>query len=136
MLHGQLHVMFGGYWGYNVTKYEGIANLWAGSNVLLCAKFLWRQGFVRCPETCSDDTPASECKCSCPAEIRNGMSAPEILDKTGIYRVLGSMTANNMEEDVLAQYVPETARRRFSPASAPIVPRNGLQRLLPGPGHR
>ena len=41
-LHGQLHVMFGGYWGYD-SKWDPVEAIWAGSNVLLCAKFLWRQ---------------------------------------------------------------------------------------------
>ena len=39
------------------------------SFLLLMSKFLWRQGYVRCPEYCSPDAPEAECVCSCPSDI-------------------------------------------------------------------
>ena len=32
------------------------------SDILLSSKFLWRQGVIRCPEYCSDDTPQENCE--------------------------------------------------------------------------
>ena len=47
------------------------------------AEFLWRQGYVRCPDSCSADTPKEACVCSCPADIRRGRSASDLLAITG-----------------------------------------------------
>ena len=42
---------------------------------MLASKWLWRQGYIRCPETCSDDTPMSDCVCSCPSELTDRFSS-------------------------------------------------------------
>jgi hypothetical protein len=97
-LHGPVHSMIGGHWGAkhnwkSVGAHEGIgANL-----MLLLAKVLWREGFARTPEVCSQDTPPSECMPSCPASIvtPNGEEmtpalAESILTKVKQTRVLTS----------------------------------------------
>jgi len=73
-LHGPIHIMIGGQWGYdtayNVSKAVDSVDLTQMSDAfLLGAKYLWRQGYLRCPETCSDDTPAEDCVCSCPSDL-------------------------------------------------------------------
>ena len=88
-LHGPVHVMIGGQWfadpDYNVTWTQG-------GNYLLASKWLWRQGYVRCPEVCSSDTPSSACVCSCPDEVTAGFaSAYDFLDKTGIVNMTNGM---------------------------------------------
>jgi hypothetical protein len=71
--------------------------------MLLLAKVLWREGFARTPELCSQDTPASECVPSCPASIvtPNGEDmtpalAESILAKVKPTRVLISVLINGL----------------------------------------
>ena len=53
----------------NITSQAG--GMGNGSqSLLLSSKALWRQGFLRCPEYCSSDTPSSDCACSCPEKLR------------------------------------------------------------------
>jgi hypothetical protein len=97
-LHGPVHLMIGGHWGAkhnwkSVGAHEGIG----ADLMLLLAKVLWREGFARTPEVCSQDTPASECMPSCPASIvtPNGEEmtpalAESILTKVKQTRVLTS----------------------------------------------
>ena len=86
--------MTGGYWGYNTTVFANYSaaisavaarNMTQPSAFLLAAKFLWRQGFVRCPETCGEATPAAECKCSCPAAVVANRTADELLELAGAF---------------------------------------------------
>ena len=94
LLHGPVHVMTGGQWFWdakqnNVSKLVRAAHLESASGFfLLSSKYLWRQGFVRCPEYCSLDTPPHKCVCSCPDKIfsHNGtqMNAPELLMVSGL----------------------------------------------------
>ena len=53
--------------------------------LLLSSKALWRQGFLRCPEYCSDDTPSRDCTCSCPATTLAGRTAYEVMNETGLF---------------------------------------------------
>ena len=59
--------MLGGHWdfGPNLTT---VGN--GSQSMLLSSKALWRQGFLRCPEYCSQDTPSTDCTCSCPESLR------------------------------------------------------------------
>ena len=94
LLHGPVHVMTGGHWFWdekqnNVSELVAAAHLESASGFfLLSSKFLWRQGFLRCPEYCSTDTPARECTCSCPDKLfaHNGtlMNTPELLAVSGL----------------------------------------------------
>ena len=88
-LSPQVHIMLGGHWFYDSADYD-IAGIGANysmitSSFLLSSKYLWRQGFVRCPEKCSEDTPMDKCVCSCPSEIIGDMSAQEVLNQSGIF---------------------------------------------------
>ena len=47
--------------------------------LLLASKFLWRQGYIRCPDQCDDGMAPHDCACTCPDEIKNGRTAQEIL---------------------------------------------------------
>jgi hypothetical protein len=89
-LHGPVHIMIGGHWG-NAKKWESIGSVISlPDKFLLLSKFLWRQGFVRTPESCSDDTPHEDCMPTCPEGIIgsmdsiNSVEAYSLLEKTGI----------------------------------------------------
>lgn len=91
-LHGPVHIMIGGQWFYNQsydiqTGLDVAGTTDMVTDFLLTSKFLWRQGYIRCPEVCSSDTPQSKCRCSCPAEIINGRSAAEVLGDAGVPNV-------------------------------------------------
>ena len=70
--------MIGGHWGMSEKwKSLGKSMAFPDQNLLL-SKWLWRQGFVRVPTTCSDDTPHADCMPSCPAAILDIFSAGAI----------------------------------------------------------
>merc|ERR1712070_431565 len=57
------------------------------NNFLLASKFMWRQGYVRCPDGCDMEKVLAgeeKCECYCPTEIIGGMSPWEILNRTGV----------------------------------------------------
>jgi hypothetical protein len=60
--------MIGGHWDSS-EDWSVLDNTQLTDTFLLLSKFLWRQGFVRTPESCSDDTPHSECMPTCPEGI-------------------------------------------------------------------
>lgn len=87
-LHGPVHIMIGGHWG-NAKKWNYMGtNMALSDKFLLLSKWLWRQGFVRLPDSCSVDTPHSECMPTCPEGIigtdLTENEAYTILDTTGI----------------------------------------------------
>ena len=93
--------MLGGHWFYDGAGYD-VAGIGANysmitSSFLLSSKYLWRQGFLRCPESCSEDTPMDKCVCSCPSEIIGDMSAQEVLNKSGIF----DLTSEFADLDIL-----------------------------------
>lgn len=80
--HGPIHILIGGQWFLNSALLENDHMVFQGGlagDQLLLAKILWRKGYLRCPETCSKDTPAEKCLCSCPMEYRHGATPYEIL---------------------------------------------------------
>jgi len=100
--------MIGGMWffednRYNISQglidYLGSSGKQLSDGFLLASKFLWRQGYVRCPEVCSDDTPETDCVCYCPTEIIANQSANHILRETGI--------ANAIDDFVDATFLEE-----------------------------
>lgn len=77
-----VHIMIGGHWNMR-SAWDAVDA--PGDAHLLLSKFMWRQGFVRVPEFCSDDTPGDDCMPSCPEEIRSQFgSAKELLHKAGV----------------------------------------------------
>lgn len=74
-LHGALHIMIGGMW--NFRNFWKSADHAMGSAHLLLSKYLWRQGYVRVPDVCSDDTPAKECMATCPEAITSQFGSAE-----------------------------------------------------------
>ena len=93
LLHGPLHVMIGGHWNDNL-KTMNVSELVhkagipaAASYFLLSSKFLWRQGFLRCPEFCAADTPEEDCSCACPPELIESVNENDDM-MSGIERVL------------------------------------------------
>ena len=83
-----MHIMVGGLWGMN--EKEWVAPLAENEDwFLLASKYMWRQGYVRCPETCSMDAPVSDCFCECPSDVLAGMSSTEALNRTGVLGLFG-----------------------------------------------
>lgn len=83
-LHGPVHIMIGGHWGYMDKWKFAIENQTYPDNYLLLGKYLWRQGFVRVPEICSADTPHSDCMPYCPEETIGNLTDAELLNNTGL----------------------------------------------------
>ena len=78
-LHGDLHAVFGGVWDCPYSIKEVVDRFpWLDKllgNIGCKAKSLyttmWNERLLLCPDTCSDDTPFSECSCACPL-VRKG----------------------------------------------------------------
>mmetsp|Transcript_14805 Transcript_14805/g.47958 ORF Transcript_14805/g.47958 Transcript_14805/m.47958 type:complete len:443 (-) Transcript_14805:24-1352(-) len=85
-LHGPVHIMVGGHWGFDENKWASYFADYAPfspSQVLLFSKFAWRTGFVTCPRACAADAPPEACRCSCPdaaAAAGDDAKALEVLD--------------------------------------------------------
>ena len=88
-LHGPVHIMIGGLWGLDddiwgprtrdddhVDTFGRNADL-SAVTMFLFAKFMWRQGIVRCPTTCAADAPQESCLCHCPAAVREKVAPPD-----------------------------------------------------------
>jgi len=89
-LHGPVHIMIGGQWSYDGDHWN--VSHTQGGNYLLASKWLWRQGYLRCPESCSDDAPAHLCTCSCPAELRSHFAdSKTFLNATGLFDMTNGM---------------------------------------------
>ena len=88
-LHGPVHIIIGGQWDFDSSRFnltmldEESGMPEASGFFLLSSKFLWRQGFVRCPEFCSDDTGNQDCECTCPREITENWKPYEVMQATG-----------------------------------------------------
>ena len=61
--HGQVHVATGGHWGVDTTKLDVAGWSEHREQLLLVAKNLWRQGYIRCDEGSA---------CACPAQLTTG----------------------------------------------------------------
>ena len=85
-LHGPVHIMVGGHWSFDRAAWEPIArHMQSMDGMLLLSKFLWRQGYVRCPETCdAATTPARDCACACPAALVRGRE-DAVLAEAGVW---------------------------------------------------
>lgn len=106
-LHGPVHIMVGGHWSWN--KEYDISEMSSNystlsSSFLLSSKYMWRQGYVRCPEVCSDDTPVTECECSCPADIIGRRSAHQVLTDAGIFNLTSQFEEKSFLDSVGLTY--------------------------------
>lgn len=98
LLHGPVHLMIGGHWGWS-DKWESYMKDLSSTDVfLLFAKYLWRQGFIHVPDYCSSDTPSSECSTHCPSEVLDGMTATEVLNISGAFSLLEDTYWTTMED--------------------------------------
>ncbi|KAH8046949.1 hypothetical protein JL720_16235 [Aureococcus anophagefferens] len=81
-------IMVGGLWGMN--EKEWVAPLAENEDwFLLASKYMWRQGYVRCPETCSMDAPVADCFCECPSDVLAGHVADGGAEPTGVLGLFG-----------------------------------------------
>ncbi|KAH8050917.1 hypothetical protein JL721_11264 [Aureococcus anophagefferens] len=83
-LHGPVHIMVGGHWGFDEAKWASYLADYAPfspSQVLLFSKFAWRTGFVTCPPTRSRRAPRRAAATDGGAFFgAHGLSASDILD--------------------------------------------------------
>ncbi|CAM9236405.1 unnamed protein product [Ectocarpus sp. 4 AP-2014] len=106
-IHGPVHNTMGGEW--NNPEEEFAFRLGYSASVAILAKALWRQGYLRVPNTCLQgrDGPgnASTCITSCPAELYEslGMTPYDVLvDTSAAYWVAeaaGDAVMYNHDED-------------------------------------
>jgi hypothetical protein len=99
-LHGPVHIMIGGHWG-SAKKWNYVgANMALADKFLLLSKWLWRLGFVRIPDSCSEDTPHADCMPTCPEGIIGAdvtsKQAYTILSETGVLSLMPS--AQDLED--------------------------------------
>ena len=92
-MHGPIHVISGGTL-YCDGMYDEIQKRFDFDDTLMgylkifsfyALKNLWRKSLLTCPASCSEDTPQSECLCSCPGleEVyKNGLISDYIDDIT------------------------------------------------------
>jgi hypothetical protein len=94
-LHGPVHIMIGGHWDID-SKWKMVgSSLSFSDKYLLLSKWLWRQGFVRTPSVCSEDTPHSDCMPSCPQQLTDhagygplsNHTAYELLKLAGVFNL-------------------------------------------------
>lgn len=106
--------MVGGQWHFEQESLE-LEALWKSSgligmgrgaminNFLLMSKFMWRQGYLKCPTLCSDDTPGDKCTCFCPSTIsdwRLNAQNSGMNDLTGAWITKFKDAGNTTEEEV------------------------------------
>ena len=100
LLHGPLHLMVGGHWGFPTDVEEWVKNNFISGDVfLLLSKFLWRQGYIRLPETCSMDS-VSDCVASCPDAIIRGRTAVEIFKESGVEGIWSNYGINPFDSEL------------------------------------
>jgi len=109
--HGHIHELLGGSWNSLYAEEMGLNQDQVHPSIFTFAheiqalsKELWRSGYVICPESCSMDTPAKECMCSCTQETLEGKSAYEILDDAG---VLASAEFFDSENHLISSWYDE-----------------------------
>jgi len=96
--------MIGGHWGES-DLWQSIGQAYSFSDkYLLLAKFLWREGFIRTPDSCSADTPGNACMPTCPRAIIgqdiDNHTAFTLLHKAGI----SALNPLSDFDDVLKDY--------------------------------
>ena len=128
ILHGQIHIMLGGHWNVYPNATLGMG----AQEFLLSSKFLWRQGYVRCPAYCSLDTPDADCTCECPASILEEYGGYAGVYETSGLDVFNSMfiddwlgTANGDLEKVMKAICSWATRARCSRRPRPTTRRSG-----------
>ena len=97
LTHGPVHILVGGAWGENtelfhqsVTDEKGVTRpveddldyLLQGPVKVVMFKLLWRMGYSRCPQSCTD--LSVPCKCAVPQEYLDAYGARYILQVTNI----------------------------------------------------
>jgi hypothetical protein len=92
--HGHIHETIGGAWNTDFKKQMDARVGVDGSTVAsvmtfahevqALAKELWRTEYVSCPQSCSMDTPWTDCMCKCDAEKIGNTSAYMVLHNAGV----------------------------------------------------
>ncbi|KAJ8602783.1 hypothetical protein CTAYLR_002582 [Chrysophaeum taylorii] len=90
--HASVHSYVGGWWNYDpkfIAVENAVSTIFDNSTGLVNAitKVFWRSGFMRCPQFCGSDVPATECECQLnPALPKKYPNATpyDILNLTGV----------------------------------------------------
>eukprot|EP00904_Undaria_pinnatifida_P008202 jgi/Undpi1/4511/HiC_scaffold_18.g07865.m1 len=84
--HGPVHILTGGEW--EDPEEDLITNLGLNAIIPLLSKYLWRKGYMRMPEMCTEEENGmgskSTCRASCPPELyeSRGMTPYDVLEDT------------------------------------------------------
>ena len=99
--------MVGGLWGQSDSAKWRAPFAKNEDWFLLASKFMWRMGFVQCPEACAADTSTEACACACPLSVRAryGDNSTALLEATGVLGLFGgdadAFSANGISDDDL-----------------------------------
>lgn len=89
--HGPVHIMIGGQVGgkmqHVMDKY--FAN-YTIEDALLLSKWMWRQGYVHCPDSCDEHDVSDTCECECPAALIGNASAYDFLVRAEVMHWLAT----------------------------------------------
>lgn len=117
--HGPVHIMIGGAWDEGPMYDSGKYDYLRAADKLLLFKVLWRQGYTRCPSSC---TAGDDCKCAIPDEYFKKFGAKKMLtDSNAIYvyeRYLKGASEHDMVSFLRAVEDPGTAGEMFSSAAS------------------
>jgi len=93
-LHGPVHILIGGQWypDFIGDKYDTILSDYFSlpSDILLFAKNLWRQGYLRYPSSCSAEDSTEDCLSSCPLLESKAITPYELLSKSSLFHFMES----------------------------------------------
>lgn len=106
--HGPVHILVGGEW--NDPEQSFILETGYYGAVPLVTKYLWRKGYLRFPEECSNaealknGKKTSSCRASCPAELyeSRGMTAYDVLVDVNALHWLAGFTSGKLSYNTTA----------------------------------
>lgn len=107
--HGPVHIAVGGEW--NDPEQDFITKTGYSSDVPLSAKYLWRKGYMRMPESCTSsilkgEYDGAECRATCPPELyeSRGMTPYDVLFDAVVLHWLAPFTGG------IIKHLPEEDR--------------------------
>jgi hypothetical protein len=99
--HGSVHVEVGGIWNWPTNS--SIIDTKSRYELLLLSKNLWRQGFVLCPDFCSDSDPYN-CRCAFNFDAAQSTSSYDVLVSTGVMKWVEMTSDSVVYDDVAHQH--------------------------------
>jgi len=132
--HGAVHVQIGGLWAKSLAA-DSLVSPSMSYELLLITKNLWRQGYVSCPMSCTDDAQSgATCECSLnEAALAAAGSAYEVLTtKTGVLHWVDLISDAISFDDATGKYAIAGVT---DPADLDEAWEDLLRNTLASPGH-